>query len=210
VVARELQPASFSLGACAADDAATPETPADDDGAATPDTRLRAIVDRHYDFLWRTLRNFGVDDANVEDGAQQVLCILARRLAEIAPEAELSFLFATAMRVASDARRAARRRPVVPIESVEELVAIAPSPEELVDERRAREVLRRVLDAMPIDLRVVFVLFELEELTTAQVAALVGVPAGTASSRLRRAREHFQSMVRRFHAEQRRTRGAWK
>jgi RNA polymerase sigma-70 factor (ECF subfamily) len=104
------------------------------------------------------------------------------------------------MRVASEVARAARRRPVVSLDSVDELIATSPSVEELVDERRAREVLARLLEALPLDLRIVFVLFEVEELTASEVAAIVGIPVGTATSRLRRAREVFRTLVRRLHA----------
>ena len=45
---------------------------------------------------------------------------------------------------------------------------------------------------MTPDLRVVFVLHELEELSARQVAELLDIPAGTAGSRLRRAREEFR------------------
>jgi RNA polymerase sigma-70 factor (ECF subfamily) len=200
VIAHELRPTGLSVEPRAAEEterAARNEARSEDSG------RLRGIIDLHYDFVWRTIRNFGVDEADAEDAAQRVLCVLARRIADIPPGAEVSFLFSTATRVASDTRRASRRRPVVPLASVEELVAIAPSAEELVDERRAREVLHRVLDSMPIDLRSVFVLFELEEMTVAQVASVVGIPTGTVSSRLRRARESFQNIVRRLHAAQR-------
>ena len=50
-----------------------------------------------------------------------------------------------------------------------------------------------VLDVMPIDLRTVFVLFELEGMSTVEIAPVLGIPVGTASSRLRRAREEFQA-----------------
>jgi len=38
----------------------------------------------------------------------------------------------------------------------------------------------------------VFVLFELEGMTTPEIAELIGIPLGTAASRLRRARETFR------------------
>ena len=82
----------------------------------------------------------------------------------------------------------------------EALVAATPSSEELLDERRAHELLRRVLDALPVDLRIVFVLYELEELTTGEIASMIGVPLGTAASRLRRAREAFLNIARRMQA----------
>jgi len=60
-----------------------------------------------------------------------------------------------------------------------------------------------VLAQMPLELRTVFVLFELEEMTTPEIAELVGVPVGTAASRLRRAREEFQRLVARVQARAR-------
>jgi RNA polymerase sigma-70 factor (ECF subfamily) len=53
---------------------------------------------------------------------------------------------------------------------------------------------------MPIELRVVFVLFELEEMTTAEIATLLEIPSGTVASRLRRARETFEDHVARVRA----------
>ena len=179
--------------------------PSDDalPGTESPAVRLRRIADQNYDALWRTLRYLGVTDASVDDAAQQTLCVLARRLSEIAPGAEKSFLFATAIRVASDARRAARRNHSDPSESIDAFPAVMPTPEELVEERRAQEVLRQVVEAIPVDLRVVFVLFEIEELSLAEIAGLLGIPAGTVASRLRRARESFRAIVKRRQAVER-------
>ena len=171
------------------------------------DDRLRALVDEHYDFVWRTLRYLGVHDANAEDGAQQVMCVLARRLDEVERGAERAFLFSTAMRVAATMRRSDRRRPRASSDDdVDALAHSMPGTEELLDERRAHDTLRRVLDEMPFELRVVFVLFELEELTTPDIAMMLGIPVGTVASRLRRARETFQAIVRRMKAAARRRR----
>ena len=159
--------------------------------------RIRHVVDRYYDFVWRALRFQGVPDAHVEDSAQLVFCVLARKIGDVAPGAESAFLFSTAARVASEARRAAQRRPVASDADVDLLAIPLPSPDELLDQRRARQTLDEVLAAMPVDLRAVFVLFEIEELTIPEIAAVVGVRVGTAASRLRRAREEFQAILRR-------------
>jgi len=76
-------------------------------------------------------------------------------------------------------------------------------PEELVDRRRAREMLDKIVAAMPIDFRVVFVLYEIEGLDTAEIAAIVGIPSGTVASRLRRARADFEGRVARLEARAR-------
>jgi len=44
------------------------------------------------------------------------------------------------------------------------------------------------------------VLFELEELSVAEVAELLAIPLGTVGSRLRRAREDFHDRVKRIKA----------
>ena len=70
-----------------------------------------------------------------------------------------------------------------------------PGPDELSDQKRARELLNHVLDDMAFDLRTVFILFELEGLRSPEIAEVVGVPLGTVASRLRRAREAFRELV---------------
>ena len=78
---------------------------------------------------------------------------------------------------------------------------LAPSPEEQLAQGQAREVLDEVLAALPPELRSVFVLFELEGLEVREIAALEEIPLGTASSRLRRAREEFSAIAKRVRAQ---------
>lgn len=167
---------------------------------ASPDVRLRSMVSRHYNAVWRAVRFFGIPEACAEDSAQQVFCVAARKLGEIQPGAELAFLLSTAWRVASEGRRNARRRPVAAEGDVDRLEADTPSPEQLVHQKEAREQLATILAAMPEQLRRVFVLYELDDLTLPEIAAATGVPLGTASSRLRRGREVFQELVKRSNA----------
>jgi hypothetical protein len=75
-----------------------------------------------------------------------------------------------------------------------------PSAEQLVDQRRARELLDSVLAEMPIEFRSVFILFELEEMTMPAIAAILSLPTGTVASRLRRARAMFEDRASRLHA----------
>ena len=69
------------------------------------------------------------------------------------------------------------------------------NPEELTERLEARALLDRVLDTMPEELRAVFVLFELEELSIDQTASLLILPRGTVATRLRRAREVFHEQA---------------
>jgi RNA polymerase sigma-70 factor, ECF subfamily len=170
-------------------------------GTTEADKRLRALVTEQYDFIWRSIRRLGVPPTDVDDCAQQVFWVASRKLDEIRPGSERAFLFGTALRVASDARRSRTRRREVPEQGEgAEALDPAPDPEELADKQRARALLDEVLDAMPMDLRAPFVLFELEEMKAAEIAAVLDVPVGTVASRLRRAREEFQKIVARVKA----------
>jgi RNA polymerase sigma-70 factor (ECF subfamily) len=167
--------------------------------AVADDARLRRMLDEHFELIWRSLRRFGLSDDQADDAAQQVFIIASRKLDAIPPGNERSFLFGTAMRVASDVRRSAvNRREIAQADPADHLADGGAPVDELIDRGRARETLDGVLAAMDEDLRVVFVLFELEELATAELAALLAIPVGTVASRLRRAREEFGVQIARI------------
>lgn len=173
--------------------------------ASSAPTRAEASIDEHgrarlarmiandYRVIWRLLRRLGLPPHGVDDATQQVFLIAAERIADIEEQRERAFAYGTALRVAQSYRRR-HTRELSGLDEVE-LSDRLPNPEELTDQRRAREHLDRVLDALPIELRAVFVLFELEGLTSPEIAEIAGVPLGTVASRLRRARARFRELV---------------
>ncbi len=179
---------------------AAPEVDPDEPAAVDDEQRLTALMDAQLDFVWRSLRRLGVPFGSVDDATQQVWLIAARKLPEIALGSERAFLFGTALRVASDARRrAARQREVTSFESFE-VVDPAPRADEIIGQRQARSILDEILEHLPEELRAVFILYELEEQTAAEIAAVLGLPPGTVASRLRRARTEFEQIVKRLKA----------
>ncbi len=166
--------------------------------AEKPDARLRRMVRDHFDPLWRFLRRLGVYDADLDDAMQEVIVIAAERLADIPHESERSFLFGTAFRVGSEHRRRREGRREVGEEQLVDHRDPLPEPDALSDQARARALLDGVLETMPSDLRAVFALYEIEEMTMAEIAQLLALPPGTVASRLRRAREQFEREVERI------------
>jgi RNA polymerase sigma-70 factor (ECF subfamily) len=165
-----------------------------------PDARVRKIVEEHFDSLWRFMRRLGVAPSDLDDAMQEVVVIFASRQDGIPRSAEKSFLFGTAFRVASESRRFRQGRREVQDDLLSARQSDAPDAGDLLDEARARAMLDDVLEAMPLDLRAVFTLYEIEELTMAEVADLLAIPPGTVASRLRRARESFEAQVERLQA----------
>jgi RNA polymerase sigma-70 factor (ECF subfamily) len=159
------------------------------------------MVDTNFDFVWRSLRGLGVSDTLADDATQQVFWIAAQKLNAIAQGSERSFLFATARGIAANTRRTrSRSRELFDNDALAGHMDAAQNPEELAASREARAILEDILEHLDDDGRAVFVLYELEGQTTAEIATILGLPMGTVASRLRRAREDFQAGIRRFHA----------
>lgn len=166
---------------------------------------LREIFEQHYPTVCRLLRRLGVRPAQVDDAAQEVFWVAARRLPDIHVGRERSFLYGVALRVASSEvrRQSSAAGSLAPLDDVSAIADDRPSAEQQLADREARQLLDEVLDALPLDLRAVLVLHELEGVEVRQIAEIESVPVGTAASRLRRARIEFSALARRLHARSR-------
>jgi glucose/mannose transport system substrate-binding protein len=122
---------------------------------------------------------------------------MAARLPELPPDADRPYLFATATRVACNARRGQRRRERArgQLERVE--LEPAPAPDALVDELEGYALLDEMLDALPSDTRLVFLLAELHDMPVARIAERLRLAGGTVASRIRRARRSLEQWTAR-------------
>jgi len=159
-------------------------------------SRMRSLVDEHYGFVARTLRKAGVPPSELDDEVQGTFITLARRIADVRLGAERSFLFQVAINTAAHARRdLARRREVLPGDLTPERIEALATPEYLTQRRQLRRHLDRIVDSMDESLRVVFTLNAFEGMDLAEIATVLGLPRGTAASRLRRARAYIREHV---------------
>jgi len=69
-------------------------------------------------------------------------------------------------------------------------------PEERLLQQHTVTLVRGALEQLPVDFREVIVLREIEGLSYKEIAAVAGVPIGTVMSRLARARERLQTMLK--------------
>lgn len=182
------------------DRSVTKQPAAQADAAPSESLDLRALFEEHYASIWRLLRRLGVPNAQLDDATQEVFWVAARRLEDIAPGREHSFLYGVGLRVASTYIRRQPALVAVPFEILPTLIDPRLTPEEVFEQRQLRQLLDDILVRIPEDLRLVFVLCELEGLEVKEVAELVNIPVGTASSRLRRAREEFSTLAKRARA----------
>jgi RNA polymerase sigma-70 factor (ECF subfamily) len=174
------------------------------------DTELEsfeAAYRQHFAFAWRSLRRLGVPERDLGDATQDVFVVVYRKFREFDFERPISaWVYAICLRIASDRRRSAAQRHEFLSEAAgSEERTENPNGDEIeraqLAERRA--LLETALDAMTIEQRAVFTLFELEGRTGEEVANLLGVPSATAHSRLRLAREIFRRTIERERARER-------
>jgi RNA polymerase sigma-70 factor (ECF subfamily) len=164
--------------------------------------RLRAMYEDNFALIWRMLHRLGVPPPMVDDAASQVFLVATHKVESIRVGFERSFLLGVTVRVAADARRSRSTARELIDADLDAREHPSPGAAELLDDKRALEVLDAVLEAMPFPLRTVFILFEIEGISTHDIAPLLGLPRGTVVSRLRRARQQFQAIAKRYRAKQ--------
>lgn len=167
--------------------------------------RFEDVYREHFRFVWRSLRRLGVPESDVPDAAQDVFLVVHRRLDEFEGRSKMTtWLFGIAMRVARDRKRLAHNRrrsdDDSPLEeAADESVDVAADAER----RQGLRLLESLLDALSLEQRAVFTLFELDGMAGDAIAELLDIPIGTVHSRLRLAREAFERNLKRLQARDR-------
>jgi RNA polymerase sigma factor (sigma-70 family) len=149
------------------------------------DAAFADLVRRHGPMVWGVCRRLlGHHDA--EDAFQAAFLVLVRKAASVVPRGMVAnWLYGVAHQTALQARRSAARRRARdrPVARMPEPAAAVPDlPDDL------RPLLDQELSRLPDKYRAVLVLAELEGKTRKEVARQLGLPEGTAASRLTRAR----------------------
>jgi RNA polymerase sigma-70 factor, ECF subfamily len=154
--------------------------------------RLERIFNEHHATVWRALRRRGLKSDAAEDATQETFLLAAERLGDIQPESERAFLVATALRVAHSLGRKTVRWQLD-----DEMDERLSANRDAGDRRADMQLCDLVLSKVDADLAEVFVLYEIEGLTSPEIAELLAIPLGSVASRLRRAREQFRSAAAR-------------
>ncbi|MGO9711276.1 MAG: RNA polymerase sigma factor [Polyangiaceae bacterium] len=155
------------------------------------------MFDEHFDYVWGSLRRLGVRPSEIEDQVHEVFLRVQRHLGDYDPSRPAKpWLFGFAFRVASDHRRLARHRVEVLGASIEAADSTR-SAEECLEADEQRAWVEEALEALDLDRRAVLLMHDVDEIPIPAVAEALGIPSGTAYSRLRMAREDLASALTR-------------
>lgn len=153
-----------------------------------------ALVRRHFWGVYRFFRN-KVDDA-AEDLAQRTFlaCVEARDRVR----AELSFrayLFGIARNQLSLHFRGHQRSARLFRPAETSVADLRGQPDRPLADRQEQQALLLALRRIPIDFQIALELYYWEELSVAEVAAVLDIPEGTVKSRLGRARRQLREQL---------------
>jgi RNA polymerase sigma-70 factor (ECF subfamily) len=163
------------------------------DGAVDVEELYRA----HARTVARWAARLGGPGTDVEDVVQEVFLVAKRRLRTFTGDGRVTtWLFRTTANVVAAARRRRRvRRWLGSAPDDEQPVgmgAAGPAPAEALERREEAARVYRALDGLPERLRRVLILFEIEGLSTPEIAELMSARAATVRVWLFRARAKFQ------------------
>jgi len=149
---------------------------------------------QHASFVAGFMVRLGLPRGEVDDAVQEVFIVAHRRGGYApGPARPTTWLAEIALYVASTSKRSQRRRHAeADDDAVSRAVSEANSPFDAAVHAQALTRVQQALDALDLDRRAVFVLFELEGESCDEIAAGLGIPVGTVYSRLHAARREFQ------------------
>ena len=149
---------------------------------------FEVIMRRYNQRLYRAARAIVGDDSEAEDVLQDTYVRAYAHLDQFAGRASLA-TWLTKIAVNEALARARRRGRFVDMEgTVTDLASPGRGPEQATADGELRTALERAIEALSDPLRVVFMLRDVEGLSTAETAACLDIPEETVKTRLHRAR----------------------
>jgi RNA polymerase sigma-70 factor, ECF subfamily len=158
-----------------------------------------AVLGRVYDEHHAAVRTFArrlLGDDGAEDLVHDTFLTLPKALRRFNGQSSLrTFILGIAVNHARHHVRGAARRRLAMARFAGEPAAAPRSQEEISEQQRLAQALLRALDALSFDHRTTFVLCEVEERSSPEVAAILGIPENTVRTRLHHARQKLRALL---------------
>lgn len=152
------------------------------------------IILVHERMVLRTAQRLLLNAEDARDAAQEVFLKMHKNLGSFREEKALApWLYRMTVNVCLDSKR--RRRTGVPMEETAELRDSARDPEEALCAAEERELVKAALRQLPERERAAIVLRDVDGLSTAEAAAILGSSEGTVRSQISTARTKIRKFI---------------
>ena len=164
--------------------------------SAAPD--FRELFETQFSYVWNVLKRLSVPERDLEDLTQQVFLQVHGQLSKYDSNRPLRpWLFSFAYHLAQNYRALARHRVELSIVAPERADS-APGADEQLITRQELELAELALTRVSLERRGVLILHEVEGHSIPEIAQTLDIPLNTAYSRLRLARQEYETAVRRL------------
>lgn len=158
---------------------------------------LGQVYDQHHAAV-RTFARRLLGDEAAEDLVHDTFLTLPKALRRWNGQGSLrTFIIGIAVNHARHRVRSAARRRLAMARFADEPEARPRSQEEESEQRRLAALLMRALDSLSFDHRTTFVLCEVEDRSSPEVAQILGIPEATVRTRLHHARQKLRTVLER-------------
>jgi RNA polymerase sigma-70 factor (ECF subfamily) len=187
---------------------AAAHAPVASDAACQPLPDFDSLYEENFKFVWRAARRLGIAAADTDDVVQEVFVVAHRKLPAFEGRARVkTWLYKVLLHVVRHYLRTQGRKPGHrPLPALDELEGLHEQrdvgPAAALERQDAARVLDGLLARLDAEKREVFVLAEIEELSSVEIAEILGANVNTIYSRLRAARQEFERAVQRFRAHE--------
>jgi RNA polymerase sigma-70 factor (ECF subfamily) len=168
---------------------------------------FEALIRGHDKHLYRVARSVLLDDQEAEDAVQETYVRVFTGLRDFRAAASLR-TWLTRIVLNEAIRRKRRRRAVLDLDVLHaaqertprpihssSLTARERDPERAAAQAQIRKILENAIDGLPAAFRIVFVMRDVEELSTRETASLLGIQEETVKTRLHRARRMLRESL---------------
>lgn len=156
---------------------------------------LGLVIDRYAAYVSAIIRNIlggRMSEADVEETAADVFCILWQNAAQIKPGKLRAYLGAVARNKAKTKLRA--QSETLSLED-DEIELTCPSPESEAEQRELSRRVREAVLSLPADDREIFLRYYYYYEPVTQIAEALGMNLSTVKTRLRRGREKLKNTL---------------
>lgn len=158
---------------------------------------FQSLYQSTRDQVARLLFRMGIAHSEIEDVEQEVFIQVFRSLKDFRGQSKFStWVHKIAVNVVLMHRRAKKVRPMATEEIHLDMKAKGAAPDEQTDRQRRMRAFAKLLESLTEKKRDVFVLHDLEGMSPAEIAEVVGAPVLTIRTRLFYARRELDEMMR--------------